>query len=132
MAAPRQCRYPTLLMASLLVALAFGLPPSTLIAATSEEKPVESFGAEIDQLKVKVEALEKESKEEAEAEHYEEAVQALRTAKSLLAERESLFKELGRKADSSEELARLSRGLEENSDWRKQIKEMLNLLKLAL
>jgi outer membrane murein-binding lipoprotein Lpp len=119
-------------MASLLVVLASGNLPSTLLAATSEDKPVESFGTEIDQLKVKVEALEKESKEEAEAEHYEEAVQLLRTAKSLLAERESLFKELGRKASSSEELARLSRGLEENSAWRKQIKEMLNLLKLAL
>ncbi len=132
MAAPRQCRCAGLLAASLLLALAIGALTTPVLAVTSEDKPVESFGTEIDQLKAKIEELEKESKELAEAEYFEEAVAALRNAKTLLRERADLFKEKGRKATSSEEIARLSQGLEENTAWRKRIKEMLNLLKLAI
>ena len=77
-------------------------------------------------------AAEKESKIEADDEHYEEAHELLLTVKGLLAERENLLKDGGRKASSNEALSRFSRELEENTKWRKNNKEMINLLRLAL
>jgi len=121
-----------LLGTPLLLALVLLLPSADLLATSNEDRPPVSFGVEIDRLKVEAEALENEAREEADAEHYEEAVQLLRSVKSLLAERENLFKEKGRKASSEEELSSLARGLQENMAWRKRVKELTNVLKLAL
>lgn len=131
MAGTQHCHWHNLVAASLLAAALCSLPIS-VFAGSTEDEPSSGFGEQIDQLKAQAEALEKESKIEADDEHYEEAHELLLTVKGLLAERENLLKDGGRKASSNEALSRFSRELEENTKWRKNNKEMINLLRLAL
>lgn len=132
MAAPGRCRRFGPLPAVLLLVVVLSAAPGAASANIAEEKPHDSLGRDIDDLRDKATAQEREAKEEADAEHYEEAVQLLRLVKETLEERAGLLRERGRAATSAESLERFSKALEENTKWLKKNKELLNLLKLAL
>ncbi len=132
MVVPRRYPWRRFLPATLLLAAVLAASPTILTATPAEDEPRTSLGKELDELRDKAMALEKEAKDEADAEHYEEAVQLLRSVKEILEEREGLLKEHGRAATSPEELGRFSKGLEENTEWFKRTKDLINLLKLAL
>ncbi len=121
--------------ARLLVPILILVAPSGFARAqepVSESPLPAGLETQLEQLGTQAEGLEAEGREEAAAEHYQEALDLFRRAKALLNQRESMLKEAAREAIGKEVLTRLTGELEKNAKWLGEVEDMLNLLKLSL
>jgi len=120
----------TVALFALLAMPAPALPSDTVMS----EGPGESVSVLMEQAEqVKAEAQAKEAEAEAamEREHYPDAYDQYRETMTLIRKRAELLKDAARKAESAKTLQEINKSFRENEQWRRNVKEIIDLLKLS-
>ncbi len=128
-----QMPFPTARLLCMLMLTLLSVPQVANGQDPVPESPLPTeLQTQLDRLRTQAEGLEAKGREEAAADHYQEALEFFQEVRILLSQRESLLKEAAREATAQKLLTRLTGELENNARWLSEIKDMVNLLKLSL
>lgn len=133
MTSDRRQMLASLVTVALFVLLAMPAPalPSDACAVEDPGESASVLLQRAEQVKAEAQAKEAEAEGAMEREHYPDAYDQYRETMTLVRKRAELLKAAARKAESTKTLSEINKAFRENEQWRRNIKEIIDLLKLS-